>query len=118
MTYEEANKILKKDIGLCRFNPISGEDVPMNQDAELSAQAMETAIVALEKQIPRAPIIEMYTNRVPSEQEVYVCPVCGEYFGDCHDLFYKQKYCPECGQRLDWEDCCGTAKKSYKKKGK
>lgn len=31
MTHEEANKILKKDIGLCRFNPISGENVPMNQ---------------------------------------------------------------------------------------
>lgn len=104
MTYEEANKILKKDIGLCRFNPISGENVPMNQDAELSAQAMETAIVALEKQIPRAPIIEMYTNRVPTEQEVYVCPVCGEYFGDRYDGFYKQRFCSECGQRLDWEE--------------
>ena len=47
-------------------------------------EAVDFAIQALEKQIPR-------------KRDSYNCPVCSHYFedGECFT------YCPECGQRLE-----------------
>ena len=48
------------------------------------AEAIDVAIKALEKQIPK---------KINS----YSCPICSHYFedGECFT------YCPECGQRLE-----------------
>ena len=51
MTYEEAISILTKDRALCLFNPWTGENVPLNEDCRMSAEALKLAIEALEKQI-------------------------------------------------------------------
>lgn len=54
--------------------------------------AIYVAIKALEKQIPK-PIYDKYR-----------CSECGftKEFVDGHTTQYE--YCPECGQRIDWEE--------------
>ena len=87
MTPEEAIGIVKCAIGEVEWN------YPMDY-----AIAFETAIEALEKQIPKKPI--------PAEEQniryvmKYTCPSCGKYFtgtgiADC---------CYHCGQALDWRE--------------
>ena len=53
----------------------------------------DQAIKALEKQIPKKPIKHMAN---PVGFPYYECPVCGD--SDVSG----QKYCNECGQKLDW----------------
>ena len=63
-------------------------------------EALDMAISALEKQIPKKP-------KVPFD--TWVCPECGrdvEYQAKLGDniLFHGQyDYCPKCGQAIDWE---------------
>ena len=46
-----------------------------------------TLAEAVEKQIPKAPVVERYL----------LCPTCGDY------LRYSDKHCSACGQKIDWE---------------
>ena len=67
-------------------------------------EAIDMAIQALEKQIPKKPIRH-------TAWENFKCPACGsteivqydteyrEYDKDC-----KFEYCSDCGQHLDWSD--------------
>ena len=48
MTREEAIAQLKMDRDLCNFNPMTGEEEPMNEDCRKSAEALDIAIKALE----------------------------------------------------------------------
>ena len=53
------------------------------------AEALDVAIQALEKQIPKKPIDRcMYKE----------CPICGNV-----EIEFC-KHCPDCGQKLDWSD--------------
>lgn len=67
----------------------------------------ELAISALEKQIPKKPDTKI-TNRgidITGEYDIdsdYLCPVCECIVGDCEREDYWYKYCPDCGQALDW----------------
>ena len=63
---------------------------------------MELIVQALEKQIPK---------KVKIEQWIYTKCDCGYEFSKHHgDGYYsiplenKTKYCPNCGQKLDWSD--------------
>lgn len=67
--------------------------------------AFETAISALEKQIPKKPKFEInlgdYTSR-------FICE-CGKKIVVKHDSGVMDNhdapnYCPNCGQRLNWSD--------------
>ena len=65
-------------------------------------EAFNMAINALEKQIPK---------KVKIEQWIYTKCDCGFEFSKHHgDGYYsiplenKTKYCPNCGQKLDWSD--------------
>ena len=49
MTIEEAIAQLKMDRDLCNFNPMTGDEEPMNEDCRISAEALDMAIKALEK---------------------------------------------------------------------
>ena len=97
MTYEEAISILTKDRALCLFNPWTGDVGPLNEDCRMSAEAMNLAIKALEKQIPKKPL-HMHKN--------YYCPICKEdgwmLWDDAipNDM---DAYCGMCGQAIDWE---------------
>ena len=65
----------------------------------------ETAIEALEKQLPK-PIYEHIDTRLiyKVRYDKFRCSECGftTKFTDGHTAQYK--YCPQCGQRLDWSD--------------
>ena len=89
MTTQEAIDTIKIAIAEVEW------DYPMDY-----AVAFEEAIKALEKQIPKTPALE---GDGYSEGELVIdtwyCPNCDTaYELDC----YKHKYCPECGQRIDW----------------
>ncbi|MBS7238192.1 MAG: hypothetical protein KIG40_06030 [Bacteroidaceae bacterium] len=62
--------------------------------------AFETAIEALEKQIPKKPI---------NEECYYICPRCRDDLGvSDDDIFIYElsmpKYCSNCGCKLDWTE--------------
>lgn len=60
------------------------------------------AIEALEKQVPKTPNYEGdgYSDGV-LVHDTWICPCCGKkYEVDCDDY----KYCPECGQAIDWSE--------------
>lgn len=60
-----------------------------------SVEEMEIAIKALEKQIPKKPIEArrwLYDNGL-------ICPVCS-----CSIYKLSFSYCPNCGQKIDWEE--------------
>ena len=68
-----------------------------------SKEACELAINALEKQIPKKPIIKPWCPAI--------CPCCGEnlseYLGDgyySHRTFLERCTDADCSQRLDWSD--------------
>lgn len=69
-------------------------------------RALEMAIKALEKQIPKR-AISIYKGN-------YKCPTCENYIDITDDDLYvyeiePPKYCDECGQALDWGDEeCGS----------
>ena len=92
MTKEEAILILTKDRALCLFNPLTGDDGPLNEDCRMSAEAMNLAIEALEKQIPKKP----YKDNENGVYEKEHCPSCHR------SLFPNDHHC-ECGQAIDWE---------------
>ena len=50
MTREEAIAQLKMDRDLANFNPMTGEEEPMNEDCRKSVEALDMAINALEQQ--------------------------------------------------------------------
>ena len=69
--------------------------------AKRVVEAIDMAINALEKQIPK---------KVKIEQWIYTKCDCGYEFSKHHgDGYYsiplenKTKYCPNCGQKLNWE---------------
>ncbi len=75
-------------------------------------EALDIAISALEKQIPKKPIL--YSKKKAEIKEgdyIYVkCPSCGEYILSCfhyppwNEIQKSHKYCENCGQKLDWSD--------------
>ena len=82
MTESEANTILKAEI-------------VHHPECSIFAEALGLAIQALEKQIPKKPIIETYRYTT-----LFICPYCERKQG----IKYKQYHCIECGQKLDWSD--------------
>ena len=59
-------------------------------------EVWETAISALEKQIPKKPLLDCI---FPSGVKWYLCPACN------HNGIEKVGgYCHACGQALDWSD--------------
>lgn len=68
------------------------------------AEALDVAIQALEKQIPKKPIMRQYFENL--EEEYLCCPTCGEILTDRIPADNKTFYfhCMNCGQKSDWSD--------------
>ena len=116
MTENEAIEELKNSI-------ISYEvQNPSNITCDLTTEVLDMAIQALEKQIPKKPILKhdvsvMHINRGNQphewkrlESDNWHCPECDSFVGErvyvhskVHDQ-RKKKYCDDCGQKLDWSD--------------
>ena len=67
-------------------------------------KANEMAIKALEKQIPKKPIMKQYFEDL--KDEYLCCPTCGEILTDRIPSDNKTFYfhCMNCGQKFDWSD--------------
>lgn len=64
-------------------------------------EGLSVAIKALEKQIPKMPIIREHKtpeSPIPNDDWWYECPCCGN-----QDIDYPEHHCP-CGQTLYWEE--------------
>lgn len=62
-----------------------------------------TAIEALEKQLPKKPNFEGdgYAPDGTFVYDTWKCPNCGE----CYEVDYDDyDYCPKCGQKIDWSE--------------
>lgn len=93
MKPEEAIKILQERIGLTKR---VWSNVPEIIEYR---EALESAVKALEKQIPMTPnnmrIILDFSGRYYATKGN--CPVCNS-----ERLYKSDFYCNKCGQRLDW----------------
>lgn len=90
MTPEEALEIINIAIAEVEWN------YPLDY-----AAAFEVAIEVLEKQIPKRAISTYIGN--------YKCPTCESYIDITDDDLHvyeivPPKYCPNCGQALDWSE--------------
>ena len=68
------------------------------------ADYIKTAIKALEKQIPKKPIIKLHEYGIIDS---YFCPDCDCYIRSTTTrkeiILEENVYCGSCGQKLDWE---------------
>jgi len=87
MTYKEAIEILQEEHDYC-------------QEPFYVIAALQMAIKALEKQIPKKPIGDRYPW--------VICPNCGGsiHLGKIQKHIYNEEalHCEYCGQALDWSD--------------
>ena len=92
MTPEEAITILK----------IAKTEVEWDYPLDY-AIAIDTAISALEKQIPKKPDYEAdgYDNKGELIYDTWICPNCEKRYEVDYDHY---DYCPKCGQAIDWSD--------------
>lgn len=68
-----------------------------------TGQAIATAIVALEKQTAKKPDYEGdgCDNKGNIILDTWICPNCRKRYEVDYDDY---RYCPECGQKIDWEN--------------
>lgn len=97
MTREEAIKIINcYDIG---FYDLSGAKIP----ADKLADAFDMAIEALQREIPKNPVVNFVSDADGSRrldegwtEDALLCPVCHTWFGEVFD----EGYCRRCGQKI------------------
>ena len=87
MTDSEAIKILKRDLQIQLENKALPDGI----------EAVKLAIQALEKQIPKKPIL---ANDMMTKDNFLMCPCCEFRFPD--SLVFLKTRCWNCGQKLDW----------------
>ena len=88
MTEIEAVKICNTIVFATSFS--SPQGIQLNTTKEELTEAIRMSIQALEKQIAKKPIFT-------EDKQFALCPCC-----DMKGLTDKQKYCDNCGQKLDW----------------
>lgn len=120
MTESEVIKICNTIIFASSLSNPQG--TALNTTKDELAEAIGMAIKALEKQIPKKPILKhdvsvMHINRGNQphewkslESDNWHCSECDSFVGervyvlDRHHDQRKKKYCDNCGQKLDWSD--------------
>jgi predicted RNA-binding Zn-ribbon protein involved in translation (DUF1610 family) len=64
---------------------------------EEANQVERTIIEALEKQIPKKPIVHGFREGREVNTISFTCPICNKHIG-------RENYCKHCGQALLWEE--------------
>lgn len=104
MTNEEAIKILKEEMRRykCIIDSLKGGADSLT-DGEAPLKSRGLAIKALEKQIPKKPTFEGdgFDENGNIIYDTWICPCCEEEYEVDYD---DHKYCPWCGQMIDWSD--------------
>ena len=98
MTIDEAIQNLKEILDECT----ESEDA-VCYITNVDSTALEMAINALEKQIPKNPTYDG-DGYAPDGTFIWgewICPCCGRR---CKVEYDDYDYCPDCGQKLDWSD--------------
>ena len=94
MTEERAIEILNPDADVV-WKAYDGKDM------ERCNEACRVACVAVEKQIPKKPILDTI---FPSGIKWWRCPVCNKKIVGYIGVRPHKKYCDDCGHALDWSD--------------
>lgn len=76
-------------------------DIRENIQPIVGGKSLDIAISAIQKQTPKR--VELYKHNGDFKWENYPCPCCGEMLGLKVNKRYV-KFCPNCGQALDWSD--------------
>lgn len=90
ITYEEALDILENKISI---------DVRYTENFERDFQCLLLCKEALKKQMVQK--LDFYDLWELGTAEGRCCPSCGYRFGIHID---RPNYCPQCGQKIDWEE--------------
>lgn len=91
MTYQEANALVDDFSFVYKGKSIS---------KEMLIECREVIHKALEKQIPKKPDLlgDGYDDSGNLIYDTWTCPCCETLYYDDY------KFCPECGQAIDWSD--------------
>ena len=101
MTEQEAIKILSKDTSMEAVNELTYY-AGFNRDKviEQIQEAMTMGANALEKQNAKRPIHVRYKHHITRRMVHFIyCGVCGPYQ---QRVSMGDKYCRECGTKIDW----------------
>lgn len=93
---ERLEDLIKEAESHMTGNKIDGE-IPIDDKT-----ALEMAIQALEKQVPKKVIWENEKNGKVYLFSWAYCPNCGSDMCDKHNEEFQ--FCPDCGQALDWSE--------------
>ena len=97
MTPNEAHEYTENEIRCIQRSKICDRDCAkcelVKEDKPL-IEAYGVAVLAIEKQIPKKPI--------PYFSDEYKCPICDSIVNLSSG--YKQPFCYQCGQKIDWSD--------------
>lgn len=92
MTIQEALEIIKNE---------------MPYESGVINKALSMIENAVEKQIPKKPIVKSYFCHYVNYQD-FLCPYCRNHIILKVDGNFiagkKQQYCDDCGQKLDWSE--------------
>ena len=94
MTFEEAKKILNVELLAITLESNVSRKETQKERLNEKFKAINVALEAIDKQIPRKPI--------ENEDRLDVCSICGYMVLD--EMLDHLDYCPYCGQALDWSD--------------
>lgn len=89
MTYKEAKVLLEATATNLLGDSCSVEDERIQKLMLKKYDAIDIAIEAIEKQIPKKPVFKSSTTTVCAE-----CDTC---------IFISDKFCPRCGQAISWK---------------
>ena len=76
----------------CSWNPTYFDEVKEKNRKEMA----EKQRIAMEKQNPKKPLISL--GDIEDATPICNCPECQQ------NLYVEQKYCDNCGQKLNWRD--------------
>lgn len=92
MTREEAIRQIKNRWSIMDYG-----------ESEALGEALDMAIEALQREIPRNPIVNYVADSDGARrlntgwtEDSYLCPICHTYFGEV----FNEGYCRKCGQKL------------------